>query len=183
MRRTKKPIVIGKKYNSLTVIRQSAEQPESGKTRWDCLCDCGQMGTAYTGQLNYGSKKTCGHTKAKTITKDGKWISTQHHLSVKASRIMSYAKKAGTPMEFDSLREFVLYLDEIYPKKCPVFGERLVVGTKKHHDMSPSVDKIIPEKGYVRGNIQIISYLANRMKNNASPRQLKQFSKWVMNTL
>ena len=42
---------------------------------------------------------------------------------------------------------------------------------------TPSLDRIIPELGYVKGNVKIISNLANTMKNCASAQELLTFSK------
>ena len=149
---------------------------------WECVCDCGGTTRVTSARLNSGNKKTCGCAKSKAYNKKGKQIPSDHHWFTKASRIMSNAKRCGVPFGFASAGEFVSYLDEIAPSKCPVFNKKLFAGEGKHHDMSPSVDKIIPSRGYVRGNIQVISYLANRMKNNATPTQLKQFSQWIERT-
>lgn len=68
------------------------------------------------------------------------------------------------------------------PDVCPVFGVELTWGKRngKSGDFSPSLDKIIPEKGYVVGNVMWVSHLANRMKNNASQEQLKTFANWIL---
>lgn len=58
--------------------------------------------------------------------------------------------------------------DVVVPKYCPVLGIPLIVGTLHSHDFSPSLDRIIPDKGYVKGNIVVVSHKANTIKNNAT---------------
>src|SRR5215472_4532516 len=53
--------------------------------------------------------------------------------------------------------------DLVIPEVCPVLGIKLVKRKGHFADESPSIDRIIPEKGYVKGNVQIMSYRANRI--------------------
>lgn len=53
------------------------------------------------------------------------------------------------------------------PNTCPVLGIPLQIGIGFRSDNSPSLDKIIPNKGYVKGNVKVISYRANRFKSDA----------------
>lgn len=66
--------------------------------------------------------------------------------------------------------------DIIIPEACPVFGTPFVYGSVQ----TASVDRIDPNKGYSKNNIQIISQKANAMKSNASPEELKVFANWVL---
>lgn len=77
---------------------------------------------------------------------------------------------------------FEITVDDILiPDFCPILKIKLQRGEGKATNNSPSLDKIIPELGYVVGNIQVISKLANSMKTNASVDQLVMFSEWVLN--
>lgn len=38
---------------------------------------------------------------------------------------------------------------------------------------SPSIDRIVSAKGYVKGNVQIISWRANKLRADASVQELK----------
>lgn len=44
----------------------------------------------------------------------------------------------------------------------------------------PSIDRIDNNKGYIKGNIIVMSRLANMMKNSANFNQLKMFSKNIL---
>lgn len=70
------------------------------------------------------------------------------------------------------------------PKKCPILDielQRCVGGGHVSSDNSPSLDRIDPDKGYTKGNVQVISKLANVMKNNATVEQLLTFARYVIN--
>ena len=73
------------------------------------------------------------------------------------------ALSQGIPFDID-------YTDISIPEYCPLLGIKLNkhVGEGKLHDDSPSLDKIIPELGYIRGNVWVISSKANRIKSNAT---------------
>lgn len=74
--------------------------------------------------------------------------------------------------------------DVVIPDVCPVFGFPLKENKGKPgaYPDSPSLDKIDPTKGYVKGNVQVISQMANMMKYNATPDQLRVFAKYILKT-
>lgn len=69
------------------------------------------------------------------------------------------------------------------PTHCPYLGIELdysVLAVNAKRTNSASIDRIDSTLGYVPGNIQVISILANRMKNNASREQLLTFARNVL---
>jgi len=73
------------------------------------------------------------------------------------------------------------YLMSIFPSNnlCPVLGLPFEWGTRIHKDMSPSIDRIIPSKGYVMGNVKFISYKANRIKNDSNIEILEKLINYM----
>jgi len=94
-------------------------------------------------------------------------------MSVYLIAVRRNAKRAGVPFDL-TLADFNI------PTFCPILGIELLKNKHSAKDNSPSVDRIIPELGYVKGNVQIISMLANKMKNSANFEQLRMFAKWVL---
>lgn len=84
-------------------------------------------------------------------------------------RARARAKAFGLP--------FDLELSDIrIPTHCPALGLELTHrnGRGAHPlPSSASLDRIVPERGYVKGNVVVVSYLANTIKNQASLAQLE----------
>lgn len=70
---------------------------------------------------------------------------------------------------------FMLSLEDIkIPLECPLLGIPLIRGIGKYTDNSPTLDKIIPLLGYVKGNVQVVSMRANRIKDNSSFQEFEK---------
>jgi hypothetical protein len=75
--------------------------------------------------------------------------------------------------------EFNLELhDIVLPEKCPVFKKDFVYGDT---NWTYSIDRIDNSKGYIKGNIQIISNRANRLKGDFSIEELKLIVEFLEN--
>ena len=84
----------------------------------------------------------------------------------------SRARNRGVPFNLE-------LSDLVVPIFCPVLGIRLVAGKGKHSDNSPSLDRLVPHLGYVKGNISIISRRANRIKSDATAEEIEAVARWV----
>ena len=102
--------------------------------------------------------------KAKQATRNW-YINNPASRMLKSAKIR--ARKNG--LEFD------LTLDDIVvPEVCPVLGLQIVTDTTpKTKDQAPSLDRIDNTKGYVRGNIIVVSLKSNRIKSDATIEELQ----------
>ena len=70
------------------------------------------------------------------------------------------------------------------PEFCPVLGIRLEVteiGSSEQRmakDNAPTLDKFIPELGYVKTNVHIISWRANKLKGDGTPEEWLKVAEW-----
>jgi hypothetical protein len=69
--------------------------------------------------------------------------------------------------------------DIVIPEFCPILGVKLEFGNMATRDNSPSLDRIIPELGYVPGNVAVISYRANRIKNEGLADEHRRIADWM----
>jgi hypothetical protein len=81
--------------------------------------------------------------------------------------------------------EFNLELsDVVIPKVCPVLKIPLSAGSSSGgpRGCSPSLDRIDNTKGYIKGNVQVMSHKANTMKHCADNNELILFANWIKKT-
>ena len=75
--------------------------------------------------------------------------------------------------------EHTIQLSDIkIPTLCPYLKQKL--DSWGPRDYCPSLDRIDNSKGYIPGNIEVISFLANRMKNTAIKEQLIEFAHSIL---
>ena len=88
------------------------------------------------------------------------------------SNLKFCAKKSGVP--------FVLTPRDVeVPTLCPVFGTILERGKINAGPNSPTIDKMIPELGYIPENISVISYRANRIKHKGTAAEHRLIADWI----
>lgn len=79
------------------------------------------------------------------------------------------AKEKG--LEFN-----IEHSDVVITTHCPILGVEFVQGVKGDYQKSYSLDRIDSSKGYIKGNVRVISMRANTMKNNATYEELMAFA-------
>ncbi len=93
----------------------------------------------------------------------------KHPLRRRVAKTKARCKANDVP--FDEAAYRAVYRER--GSHCPVFSTEFVNGTEnKFHPDTPEMDRIIPELGYVRGNMWVISRKANRIKTDAVWRDI-----------
>lgn len=115
------------------------------------------------GRFGYNTTcKSCRQPVSQAQYKDQDWKVLLYN------RAKTRATKLG--------REFTITVDDIViPDVCPVFNVPMVRGTK----YAPSLDRMDSTKGYVPGNVKVISLRANVIKNDATAYELQQVTDYV----
>jgi hypothetical protein len=88
------------------------------------------------------------------------------------SRCKERAKKKG--IEVNLTKE-----DIIVPSVCPVLGIPLFLGDDIACDNSYSLDRIDNTKGYVKGNVRVISNRANNIKNVGNAEEHRKVAEYI----
>lgn len=113
-------------------------------------------------------------TKLKQCQKEYRateWYKENHRRWEKEYRLRFPEKSLLRSCKKRSQREGIEFnieeADIVIPDRCPILDTPIVYGSEDRNEW-PSVDKVNPLKGYVKGNVAVISYRANRMKSNMS---------------
>lgn len=124
----------------------------------------------------------CYVLKLKANWKKVKYLSEEDRIKGYIIRNLKFsAKRRGIPFD-------ITYEDIHLPTTCPLLGIPLVYSNRTEETLfnnpnHATVDRFDNTKGYIKGNIWILSRLANTMKSSASLDQLETFSLTMLHHL
>ncbi len=98
-------------------------------------------------------------------------------LGVLINRARGRAKKRGWDFSI-SAQDF-----PDLPKTCPVLGIALAYDNPKQLANSATLDRVDGNKGYIKGNVVIMSWRANNIKSDASIDELRSVLKFCEQAL
>ena len=155
------------------------EMFNKNKTRRDGLngyCRSCQSCAHATWSANGGREIRKAYAKANSVLRK---------TSTMTSDAKARAKKKNLPfdIDLDYVRSIVGENAQL-ALHCPIFGTPLDWSSQRDLGRgplpnAPSLDRIVPGRGYVKGNVWIISHRANSIKNDASHEELKLVTKAV----
>lgn len=85
--------------------------------------------------------------------------------------------KHRAKFDYDGMEFTIEVSDIVIPETCPYMRVPFIALDKKY---GHSLDRIDSTKGYTPDNIQVLSRIANIMKNNATEQELLSFAKGVL---
>jgi len=156
-------VALGTRCNNLEVIghcRAGQHSSGSQKREVECRCvECGKEG--WWQKTNFLAGKAncnCHREVVSGLSNTPEGILFMH--------ARKRAKEQGVP--------FTITVHDIkIPEVCPVLCIPLGRNAGHFGDSSPSLDKLIPAKGYTPDNCWVISWRANRLKGDATPEELQ----------
>jgi len=176
---------------------------EDGNALWLFQCICGEQKVFPAARVKKGDTLSCGCRRSRNISTEEKicihcgGISTRLNrhgnpssVCQKCSNKQTNSFKTRNPKVQLCIsarvraKKFnipctIRPIDIVIPEFCPVYGIKLENGSKTFHEASPSLDRIIPELGYVPGNIAVMSFRANRVKGDATADELRKMADWI----
>lgn len=123
--------------------------------------------------------RTCNLEYQKTAC-NRKQVAAKYYEKRKSSDPAVYMWKQAkhrAKWDYEDMEFTISVEDIVLPEKCPYLGVPL---ESRHKRYGYSLDRIDSSKGYTKDNIQVISRIANIMKNNATEQELISFAKGVL---
>ena len=161
---------MGDKYNDWEVIDDQIYKVSSNRASyWKVRCKCGYETLRCSTHLTNLRGKACKSCVKRKNTFEQSYL----------NRVKARAEKSK--FEFNLDVDYIVALLKKQGHKCSLSGIKIEVRKLWHGDITQtaSLDRIDNTKGYIKGNVIVISQLANCMKSSSSPEELKQFAKWI----
>jgi len=173
--------LVGNVYGRLVVKSEYFKD----QRRW-CVCDCSCGQTKNIIANNLVSKNTisCGCAWDDSQEKKIRYKSIDDSHAVFRPMINNSCSVAKSKkLDFDLDLEYLFNLWEQQNGICPYTGVQMEIPqwnvSRKRKYTSASIDRIDSSKGYIKGNIQFVSVIANYAKNTFSHEEMIKFCKSV----
>jgi hypothetical protein len=124
--------------------------------------------------------KTKEHTDRMFAKNGSKWNDPEFTKSlIFQSMKEKFRNKKGNKYGWEWTIEFG---DLEFPSHCPVLGLELDYFTegKGRLENSVSFDRVDPTKGYIKGNVIVMSWRANRIKNDGTAQEHQQIANFML---
>ena len=134
----------------------------------ECVCAANRISAKRTYDRKRNNAKVARHV-------------ARHRVEINEARRVRHVEQPALSMLREAKRRarrknipFDLRLFDIHiPTTCPVLGIPIFVSGGVVTQNSPSIDRIVPCLGYVRGNVRVISFRANSLKQDATCEELQ----------
>jgi hypothetical protein len=79
--------------------------------------------------------------------------------------------------------EFSITVEDVPPmgERCPLLGHPFPPSDHRKTPFSPSLDRIDPSIGYIKGNVWIVGYRANLIKNDGTAEEHEMIARAIRN--
>lgn len=129
-----------------------------------------------------GLLRRCRERKSENTTMLARRIMATHGIDeAKARMIVGDLLERLDNKKRNAEREFNVTLNDIeIPVNCPYLGIPLDYETLKHKDDAyPTFDRVDNSKGYVKGNVVLCSWRANRLKNDGTAEEHRRIADYL----
>jgi len=159
--------IIGKRFGMLFVLKRVRDR-RSGKTNhleiwYRVRCDCGKTKSMRGYLIRDGRARSCGCGQRGSKYGPHGYPTKEYRMWCAAR---DRARKLAVPFSIEPS-------DVKMPKVCPLLGIPISYTNKITSKNSPSIDRVIPSRGYTKENTLTISHHANQIKNDATLSELQ----------
>lgn len=192
--------MVDQRFGRLVVLKDVGNNRHS-QSMWLCRCDCGGEKVVSINALRSDMTRSCGclrkgkslvRTRVEgtfrcTACKQRRPLETRLPESNYRCTECGYpAKEFNLPLrlwrrakkraESSGIPFSISPEDITIPTICPALGIPLQL---QDRNSTPTLDRFIPELGYVPGNISVISWRANSLKKNGTIEEFEGLLAWM----
>ncbi len=172
------------KFDKLTVLELAENNSLFHKTKWKCLCECGNITIKYARYLIASRNRhiaNCGCVRKMNVGKNNVFWEGYEEISKSFfGAIKRGAEFRGINYNLDIKFLWKLFLKQ--ERKCSLSGIELKFKSKhNYNDGTASLDRIDSSKGYTEDNVQWIHKDINKMKMDFDEKYFVEMCKLITN--